>query len=144
LSLLDVAWALEKLAAKADSIKISARGYFNRQVTAVFRRPKARFGPALEEIALIFNEDEIETPSPELQARFDEIGYQIGDFRDEIAKRSDKCPEVVDCYLADLVLGANHEWRVSVPFEPPAAADRAVVPFAGLGGGIDGGWRRRG
>ena len=115
MSLLDVAWALEKLAAEADSIKISVGGYFNRQVTAVFKRPKTTFGLALEEIALIFNEDEVEDPSPELRARFDEIGYQIGDFQDEVAKRAHKCPEVVDWYLADLVLGANYEWRSEQP-----------------------------
>ena len=87
MSLLDVAWALEKLAAEADSIKISVGGYFNRQVTAVFKGPKASFGSALEEISLIFNEDDVEDLSPELRTRIDEIGYQIGDFRDEVAKR---------------------------------------------------------
>ncbi len=115
MSLLNVAWALEKLAAEADSIKISVGGYFNRQVTAVFKGPKASFGSALEEIALIFNEDDVEDPSPELRTRIDEIGYQIGDFRDDVARRAHKFPEVVDWYLADLVLGANHEWRSEQP-----------------------------
>jgi hypothetical protein len=47
LSLLDVAWAIEKLAAEAETVTISVGGYFNRQVTATFRRPRATFAGAL-------------------------------------------------------------------------------------------------
>lgn len=115
LSLLDVAWAIEKLAAEAGTVAISVGGYFNRQVTATFKRPKATFAGALSEVALIFNEDEFDDPSPELQAQLEEIGCQIGDFQDAIPKLAPKCPEVIDWYLADLVLGANHEWRSESP-----------------------------
>jgi len=115
LSLLDVAWAVEKLAAEADSVIISVGGYFNRQVTATFKRPKASFATALSEVALIFNEDELDDPNPELQAQLQEIGLQIGDFQDAIPKLDPKCPDVVDWYLAELVLGANYEWCSESP-----------------------------
>lgn len=115
LSLLDVAWAIEKLAAEAETVTISVGGYFNRQVSATFKRPNATFASALSEVALIFSEDEFDDPSPELQAQLEEIGGQIGDFQDAIPSLVPKCPEVIDWYLADLVLGANHEWRSESP-----------------------------
>jgi hypothetical protein len=115
LSLLDVAWSVETLAAEADAVAISSGGYFNRRVTATFTRPKAAFARALANVALIFNEDDLDNSSPELQAQLEEIGGRIGDFQENISKLVPKCPEVVDWYLADLVLGANHEWCSEAP-----------------------------
>lgn len=115
LSLLDVAWAIETLAAEAEKVTISVGGYFNREVKATFRRPRATFATALSRVALIFSEGEIDEPSAEILAQIQDIRGQIGDFEDSITNIHPKCPEVIDWYLANLVLGANSEWRSESP-----------------------------
>lgn len=112
-SILDGAWAVERLAAQAGSVRCRTEGYFGRKLVAVFDRPGPRFGQALDDVALILADpdDENETREPD---RFAELCYQIGDFEAAIPGTKPRCAEIVDWYLSNLI-GANAEWRSESP-----------------------------
>lgn len=112
--LLDTAWAVETLAAFADGVSYRTEGYFGRRLIATFQAPRSGFELALNAVAMRFDPRD-DDPPPELWARLDEIDLEIGQFGDTIADRTAKCPDLVDWYLADLVIGANHEYRDEDP-----------------------------
>lgn len=112
--LLDAAWAVEKLAAFAGGVRYRTEGYFNRRLVAVFHAPRSGFGQALEAVALRFDPGD-DDPPPELWPRLDEIDLEIRQFGESIPDLKAKCPDLIDWYLADLVIGANYEWRSEDP-----------------------------
>ena len=112
--LLDAAWAIEKLTSFAAGVSYRREGYFGCRLVARFQGPGAGFGQVLNDVALRFDPDD-DDPEPALQPRLDAIDLEISEFEDTIADRVAKCPEMVDWYLANLVIGANHEWRSEAP-----------------------------
>lgn len=107
--LLDASWALETLGSYADTIESEAgSGYFKPNITAVLRGLRPGLRAALEDCALVFNEEESET------GRLDKIRGRINDYEDELHVRSPRLPNIVDWYFANLMI-ANGELRSEAP-----------------------------
>ena len=112
--LLVAAWAVEKLATFSAKVSYRTEGYFGRRLVAAFESPQSGFGQALEAVALKWEACD-DDPPQELWPRMEEIDDEIRQFGDTLSEQNVKCPELVDWYLADLVMGANHEWRSEDP-----------------------------
>ncbi|EGF95691.1 MULTISPECIES: restriction endonuclease [Brevundimonas] len=112
--LFDAVWAVEKLAGYAAAISYRREGYFGRKLLITVREPKLGFGRVLDDVSLRMALDD-EDPDPTLQSRIDAIDAEISELEDTISERVAKCPDIVDWYLSNLVLGANYEWRSESP-----------------------------
>jgi hypothetical protein len=109
--LLDASWAQEMLASYAGSIETTmGTGYFKPNITAVLRGLRPGLRTALEECALVFNEEALDTQ----EDRLGEIRNRINDYEDELHVRSPRLPDIVDWYFANLML-ANSELRSEAP-----------------------------
>lgn len=109
--LLDASWALEMLASYVGSVETTVgTGYFKPNITAVLRGLRPGLRNALEECALVFNEEALDTQ----EDRLGEIRNRINDYEDELHVRSPRLPDIVDWYFTNLML-ANGELRSEAP-----------------------------
>jgi hypothetical protein len=111
--LMVASWALETLASCAQRIEITVgSGSFKPDITAVLHGPQPQLGAAVADCALWFTEDDVQAAQ---QDRVDDICRRIEEYEDGLHSYAPRVPEIVDWYFANLVGGANDEWRSEAP-----------------------------
>lgn len=111
--LLVASWALERLAACAQRIEAKVgSGPFRPTITAILSGLQPQLDNAVEDCALLFTDDDVQALQRD---RLDEICHQLDEYEDNLHAYLPRVPEVVDWYFANLVGGANYEWRSEAP-----------------------------